>query len=114
MTFGDMVRAARTGRGWTLADLAQQLGVSESVLSRWETGASPPPRDPEVVNRIVRELGLSAEEALRALGYRLYPPAAASLPTELIERLLDLGESERQALLPIVRAMARVRMEIPR
>lgn len=106
MSFGTTLRKARQDRGWTQAELGERVGLSTSVISRWETGADDPPHDPETVNTLVRELGLSAERTLREIGYRLHPPAAADLPTELLERLLDMGDEARMALLPIVRAMS--------
>ncbi len=107
MSFGDTIKTARIARGWTQPDLGDRIGLTASRISRWETGAEDPPHDPEIINTLVRELGLSADRVLREIGYRLYPPPAADLPTELLERLLDMGDEERQALLPIVRAMSR-------
>lgn len=37
-TFGSAVRRLRTERGWTLKDLSERSGISQSALSRVETG----------------------------------------------------------------------------
>jgi transcriptional regulator with XRE-family HTH domain len=41
---GRQIATARTRRGLTQAALAQQIGVSESTVQRWEGGALPPYR----------------------------------------------------------------------
>lgn len=46
MTFGEKVRAARTGRSWTLDQLAEKAGISKRALINYETkGILPKSRD---------------------------------------------------------------------
>lgn len=40
--FADVVRAMRLARGWTQAELAQQLAVTNVTISRWEKGRVEP------------------------------------------------------------------------
>ena len=35
---GEIIRTARLAKGWTLEDVAAQVGVTKSAVSRWETG----------------------------------------------------------------------------
>ena len=37
---GQFLSALRRARGWTQKDLAQQIGVTDKAVSRWETGVS--------------------------------------------------------------------------
>lgn len=43
-TFGGRLRAAREGREMTQAQLAEQMGTTNSVVSRWETNQGGMPR----------------------------------------------------------------------
>ena len=38
LTFGNFLRAIRKGEGWSQKDMAMRLGVSDTHLSRIETG----------------------------------------------------------------------------
>src|ERR1700690_1578179 len=40
--FADLVRAMRRGRGWTQAELAEKLAVTNVTISRWEKGRVEP------------------------------------------------------------------------
>ncbi len=61
-TFGELVRAARKGRGLTLDELGEAVGVDHARASRIERGlAKPTARE---VHGIVQRLGLDADEAL--------------------------------------------------
>lgn len=37
-----IIKELRQERGWTMAELAQRLGVSEATVSRWEAGKNMP------------------------------------------------------------------------
>lgn len=37
---GEIIRTARLAKGWTLEDVATQIGVTKSAVSRWEGGKS--------------------------------------------------------------------------
>lgn len=101
------LRAARRARGWTQGDLARRLGVSQTYVSLFESGARPVP--PGVAKKLVAALSLpatavpvtahrsplSADAAVQALGSMGYPGFAhlgtrkAILnPAELVLRVL--------------------------
>ena len=40
--YAEIVRAKRLGRGWTQADLAQRLEMTNVTISRWEKGRVEP------------------------------------------------------------------------
>jgi transcriptional regulator with XRE-family HTH domain len=39
---GEKLRELRENRGWTVRDMALQLGVAPSAVSRWESGTHSP------------------------------------------------------------------------
>lgn len=55
--FGERLRAARQGRGWSQVALAAHLQRAQAVISRWETGEVDPGR--AEVEQLERALGVS-------------------------------------------------------
>jgi peptide/nickel transport system substrate-binding protein len=56
----ERLRRARSLKGWSQADLAEQVGTSFEIVSRWERGVTAP--SPYYRERLCDVLGLSAEE----------------------------------------------------
>lgn len=56
MRGGQIIREARQRMGLTQQELAEQLGTTQSVITRWETGQRSPTL--ETVTRAVRACGL--------------------------------------------------------
>jgi transcriptional regulator with XRE-family HTH domain len=71
---GRLIREARLRRGWTQEDVANRLGVKDSYVSQWETGARRWPQ--EYVRPLAALLGLSQVEMAVAAGL-IDPPADA-------------------------------------
>jgi peptide/nickel transport system substrate-binding protein len=89
----ERLRRARSLKGWSQADLAEQVGTSFEIVSRWERGVTVP--SPYYRERLCAILGQSAEE----LGLlRSRPDAFTSLPSPLVL----LASSHRDAEKPIV------------
>ena len=104
---GSKLRKARHGRGWTQAELAQRLGVSQTYVSLLESGQRTVPR--HVAAKLVTNLPLPATEvpvtsqtapwpadtvarALGSLGYAGFAHlrrARAVNPAELLLRTLS-------------------------
>lgn len=63
-SFGEMVKRARLGLGWTQRDLACRLGVGQQAVSGWERGMSRPYAD--VVPRVAELLGLDIDSVRTA------------------------------------------------
>ena len=61
---GSRLRAARSARGLTLAELGEATGISASTLSRLESGGRKPTL--ELLLPIARELGVALEELVGA------------------------------------------------
>ena len=64
MTMGAMLAALRKGRGMTQAELAEQMGVTDKALSKWERDISCP--DVNVLPRLAELFGVSVDELLQA------------------------------------------------
>lgn len=95
-SFGDALRAARTDRGWTLAELSDRLkaagaSISRATLSAWERGAYLPDLDSRI-STVELTLGLPA----CLLTARLFEAAQArrDLETYDLRRLLPRGATE--------------------
>ena len=64
MATNNRLKAARTLRGWTQLQLAEQVGLKEIEISRYETGRSQP--DPDTKRRIAETLQMPAYELFDA------------------------------------------------
>jgi transcriptional regulator with XRE-family HTH domain len=107
---GDRLREARQARGLSLRALAEQLGVSPSLISQVETGRARP--SVSTLYAIAAKLGISLDELLFIDARRPRPATAAgSLPTRSGE---GTGEAT-EALLPrapVQRASNRKRIRL--
>src|SRR5438128_12473168 len=56
----DRLRRARSLKGWSQAELAEQVGTSFEMVSRWERGITVP--SPYYRERMCAALGQTAEE----------------------------------------------------
>src|SRR2546421_3013363 len=89
----DRIRRARSLKGWSQADLAEQVGTSFEIVSRWERGVTVP--RPYYRERLCAVLGQTAGE----LGLlRSRPEAFTPLPSQFV----FLASSHRDAVKPIV------------
>lgn len=57
-TFGDMLRAVRRERGWSLQDVASRVGVTRAYISAIERGRRTMSRSPQMVSRLEDALGV--------------------------------------------------------
>lgn len=67
--FGQLIAEARLRADIYGKDLAPKLGISASTLSNLETGNFTYPPDPEILDAIERELGVTKNRLGIALGY---------------------------------------------
>ena len=58
-----LLRQARTGAGWSQAELAARLGTTQPVVSRWERGVDVPRLD--TLARALQACGLEADLVFR-------------------------------------------------
>ena len=60
---GNLIANCRKEKGLTQANLAEQLGVSDRAVSKWETGRSLP--DADNMLELSRILGITVDELLK-------------------------------------------------
>jgi PTS system nitrogen regulatory IIA component len=112
MHFGATLRLLRTNAGWTLRELAERLGVSNTYLSRVENGHDAPPT-PDRLADLAGILGLPAGKLIEladsvaptASTYLARVPAARDLLLEIVRR--ELGPVD------LARVRAFVEREFP-
>jgi transcriptional regulator with XRE-family HTH domain len=63
------LRSLRHARGLTLAELAHQVHVSKSTISRWETGQGSRDLPPGIVRLLADALGVSLATVQTAIGH---------------------------------------------
>ena len=63
------LRSLRQARGLTLAELAHQVHVSKSTISRWETGQGSRELPPGIVRLLADALGVSLSTVRTAIGH---------------------------------------------
>jgi transcriptional regulator with XRE-family HTH domain len=106
MSYAASIRALRTGRNWTQADLAKQIGggITNQSVSGWERGIAKPSR--ENIFELSRIFGVPVERFqaegdkadVSPAGQETVPPGSASLVFVAIEEtLLAAGISESAA-----------------
>lgn len=96
---GETLKVRREERGLDQAALAEQLGVTQQSISRWEHGRALP--RPQRVRQLAEVLGLDVERLHRAAGYL---PEEERSPVDdiwhdVLERMSELSETELMLLL---------------
>jgi transcriptional regulator with XRE-family HTH domain len=102
MSYADSIRALRSGRHWTQADLAKQIGggITNQSVSGWERGISKPSRDN--IFELSRIFGVPVErfqtegdkaELLQRIEETAAPSSASLVFVAIEETLLAAGIS---------------------
>ena len=94
----EQLRLARNLKGWTQAELAEQVGTSFEIVSRWERGISIP--GPYFRKRLCLVLGKTAEE-LGLVGGRIEP---LTLPPPPLVALASSHVDEEKAIVTHLKA----------
>ncbi|HLJ08895.1 MAG TPA: helix-turn-helix transcriptional regulator [Acidimicrobiia bacterium] len=84
-----MLREARTRRGWSQSQLARRSGVSQSVISAYESGA----REPSVA--ALRRLGRAMDLDLAFVAARTPRGPDPSVMAKQLEDVLGLVDAMR-------------------
>lgn len=86
---GEMVRASREARGWTLQQLAERVGCARSYLSLVENGRKAPPAD-DLLRALEGALSMSPGALVRA-AHRERMPEEMRREVEETERREQMG-----------------------
>ena len=98
---GELIAALRKEKGWSQAERAERLGVTNKAVSRWETGRGYP--DVELLPLVARELGITISELLE--GERTPAPPAVE---EQMEFLCESTGREKKKLWAAIAVAAAV------
>ena len=86
-SIGSFVAALRRANGLTQRQLAEQLGVSDKTVSRWERDESAP--DLSLIPVIAELFGITSDELLRGERRAADMPSATGNQEKRLERILD-------------------------
>jgi HTH-type transcriptional regulator, competence development regulator len=110
---GDLLRRARTQRGWTLRDAEAHTGIHNAHLSQIENGTIARPKQP-MLWTLSEHYHLDYAELLRLTGHATTDTEAQSkrqLAGALLRGLEDLDEDDQQQLLAELADLRRRRKE---
>ena len=88
---GDFIASNRKSRGMTQAELAEQLGVTNKAVSKWETGRCLP--DAELFQPLCALLGVTVNELLTG---EAIPPEQAAEKAE--DTIVSLARQQQRAV----------------
>jgi len=94
LNFGNRLRALRTGKGWTQAELAAQLRVTKSVVSAYETSLRYPSYD--ILIRICAIFHVSSDHLLGIEKQSMLDISGLSEENERLVRQLATALQEKE------------------
>lgn len=110
-SFATVLRDARertidptTGRAYTQIRLGELLGVSDSLISKWEHGEGVPA--PELANEIAKYLDVTVAALVEAIGFALERTALTAEERLLLAAFRRLPPDHRQVTIGQVRTAA--------
>lgn len=109
---GQMVKRLRERKGWTMAELARRAEVSESYISRFESG-SIPSAAAQVVANIAAALEVSVDYLMNQDGSRPHPTTPRNEEPEVADPELKLylsnigglNEHDREIIKGVIKNM---------
>lgn len=106
MSIGNTIKELRKSNKMTQAELAQQLGTLQKVISDYEHGKTKPPRDR--LPKIATAFGVSIDELLGEKEFQdgIKPINKNSRTAKLIKVFEKLSPSEQRLILKQVEAIA--------
>ncbi len=97
-TFGELLRELRNARGWSGEYLADEAGVTQGLISKYETLGRKP--KPETIHKLAKALDVDPAPLLFAAGYAsgeedVTPPRIAPG----VRVIIDLGDGPKEGTL---------------
>lgn len=87
--FGDVLKAARRGKGLTLRSFCLKNDIDPGNQSKYERGIIPPPTNPHQIIKWLRWMGYDRRDAMVALALNY---AETELKSKIEERFRDAVE----------------------
>lgn len=131
MEFSDWLRIQLQDKGWTNAELARRVGVSQTYIGNLVRGYSPNTKSGKarpsvaVVDRMAKALNIPLDEARLVAGYapQLDRPVSAKEAIELIRRMIpgfeglllssgELTDERAEEILEDFRRIAKLHLRI--
>lgn len=103
MTLGQTINKLRKGKGWKQNELAKRLGVTQSMVAKWE-GDQARPR-PQAFKQLAEALEVQPEDLEQQSSEIQIPPDTKPALKEIWQHLSQLSEDQLEALRVVVRDM---------
>ena len=97
MKIGAFISSCRKEKGLTQAKLAEQIGISDRAVSKWENGKSLP--DASIMMELCDILGITVNDLLK--GERVNMEENAKVSNEIILNLKQDNEDKARMLLKL-------------
>lgn len=109
---GDLLRSARTGKGWTLREVEEKTGVHNAHLTQIETGKITRPAPP-ILMELARVFELEFTELMELAGHleRRPPANRGVLLSAAFSTISELTEEEQADVLRYMENKLRERRE---
>jgi len=106
---GRTISKLRDDKGWSQRELGRRAGVSNTAISKLESGDAEPTNN--TIVRVALALGQDPEELLRLAGHLPSIPPPTDLDTEICQRFRCLSMADKQAVAHIVFSLTGVEAE---
>lgn len=106
MTLGKTISELRKRKQYRQSDLAEKLGIHQTLVARWENDKTRPRR--KTLEKLAEALEVSVQSLL-ASGFERLPEALDDPEmTELLQNLPRLSQAQREALKTFLRDMLKL------
>ena len=102
-TLGAMIAELRKLRGMTQLELAEQMGVTDKAVSKWERGLSCP--DIHSIPKLAEVLGISVEDLMQSKKTTNVPAGKAAEIMEIAPKAVAVAMGIAVAVLTILDAL---------
>ena len=102
-TLGTMIAELRKQRGMTQLELAEQMGVTDKAVSKWERGLSCP--DIHSIPKLAEVLGISVEDLMQSKKTTNVPAGKAAEIMEIAPKAVAVAMGIAVAVLTILDAL---------
>lgn len=106
MSLGKAISEFRKRKHYRQTDLADKLGIHQTLVARWENGKTRPRR--KTLERLAEALEVSVDSLLQSDFERLPETLDDPELTELIQNLPKLSSAQREALKVFLRDLVKL------
>lgn len=103
MTLGQTINKLRKDKGWKQNELAKRLGVTQSMIAKWEADQARP--RPQAFKQLAEALEIRPEDLEQKTSEISLPPNTKPALKEIWQYLSQLSEDQLDALKIVIRDM---------